>query len=79
MTTTEARESFAETTNRVVFTGQRIVLHRFGKPVVALVSMEDVAILEALEDQIDAAAARKALSEPGPSISSSQAKKELGL
>ena len=36
-----------------------------GKPVAALVSPEDLELLEAIEDRIDIEAARKALREPG--------------
>jgi prevent-host-death family protein len=59
----EVREDFAEVLNRVAYRGERIVVHRRGKDVVALVPVDDVALLQALEDRIDLDEARKALSE----------------
>ncbi len=55
------RETMAEPINRVVYQGERIVLERHGKGVAALVSMDDLAILEKLEDESDAKVARRAL------------------
>ena len=59
----EVREDFAEVLNRVAYRGERIVVHRRGKDVVALVPVDDVALLQALEDRIDLEDARKALAE----------------
>ncbi|MCY2990465.1 MAG: type II toxin-antitoxin system Phd/YefM family antitoxin [Planctomycetota bacterium] len=55
------RNNFADTLNRVADQGERVVLERRGKGVAALVSMEDLALLEALEDQADARAAKREL------------------
>ncbi len=74
----EVRESFAETLNQVAYQGERVVMHRRGKPVAALVSLEDLATLEALENDQDLAAARKALREKG-SVPLERLKAELGL
>ena len=74
----EVRESFAETLNRVPYQGERVVMHRRGKPVAALVPLEDLAALEALENQRDLAAARKALREKG-SVPLEKLKAQLGL
>ena len=57
------RASLADTINRVAYQGERVVLERRGKNVAALVSMEDLALLEKLEDAADARAARRALAE----------------
>jgi prevent-host-death family protein len=57
------RSSLADTINRVAYQGERVVLERRGKGVAALVSMEDLAMLEKLEDEADAKAARKALAD----------------
>jgi prevent-host-death family protein len=62
---TALRSMFADTINRVAYQGERIALERHGKTVAALVSAEDLELLEALENRIDLAAARKALKEPG--------------
>lgn len=48
-----------------------------GKPVAVLVPVEDEGLIEAIEDQIDAREARKAMRER--SIPWEQVKKELGL
>jgi prevent-host-death family protein len=72
------RSRFADTINRVAYQGERVVLERRGKGVAALVSMEDLAALERLEDEADAKAARAALREPGE-IPWEQVKAELGL
>lgn len=44
---------------------ERVVLTRDGKEIAAIVPMEDLELLEALEDASDIAAARKAMTEPG--------------
>ena len=62
----DVRNDFAQTLNRVHYQGKRVVVERRGKGVAALVPMEDLELLQALEDRIDLAAARKALKEPGP-------------
>ena len=65
VTATTLRSAFADTINRVAYQGERIALERHGKTVAALVSAEDLELLEALENRMDLAAARKALKEPG--------------
>jgi prevent-host-death family protein len=59
----EIRNSMADALNRVAYQGERIVLERRGKGVAAIVSMEDLALIEELEDRIDLEAARKALAD----------------
>ena len=61
----QVREDFADTLNRVAFNGERILLHRHGKNVAALVPVADLEALEALEDRVDLTVARKALREKG--------------
>ncbi len=46
----KARENFSDTINRVAYRGERIVLERSGKRVVALVPVADLELLEELED-----------------------------
>ncbi len=60
---TEARSEFAEILNRVAYRKERIILHRRGKNVAALVPLEDFTFLEQLEDRIDLEEARAALDE----------------
>ncbi len=59
----EARSDFADVLNRVAYRGERIVLNRRGKDVAAIVSVEDLKLLEQLEDERDLKAARAALKE----------------
>ena len=59
----EIRSKLADTINRVAYQGERVVLERRGKGVAALVSMEDLGVLERLEEEADAKAARKALAD----------------
>ncbi|MGP0069516.1 MAG: type II toxin-antitoxin system Phd/YefM family antitoxin [Isosphaeraceae bacterium] len=77
ITASKARQEFAETLD-LAHEGERIVLHRGEKDVAAIVSMEDLALLEALEDRMDLEAVREALKEPG-SIPWEQVKADLGL
>jgi prevent-host-death family protein len=57
---TEARESFSTTINRVA-EGERVVLTRHGRRVAAVVPVEDLDLLEALEDAQDLEEIRAAL------------------
>ncbi len=63
LSTSKLREDLADALNRVSYRGERIVLNRRGKDVAVLVSMEDLALLEKLEDRLDYEAAEKALAE----------------
>jgi prevent-host-death family protein len=65
MRVVDIRNNLADALNRVAYGGERIVLERRGKGVAVLVSMEDLALLERIEDEQDIKAARKALKEKG--------------
>ncbi len=77
------RSKLADTINRVAYQGERVILERRGKGVAALVSIEDLALLEKLEDAADAKAGRKALADmkrkKQKPIPWKQVKAELGL
>jgi prevent-host-death family protein len=73
-----ARDSFADTLNRVAYRGERIVLERHGKPVAALVSLDDLDLLERLEDQTDVQAVAKARRERG-SLAHGEVRTRAGL
>lgn len=62
---TKLRTTISGLLDRVVHHGERVSVERYGKPVAALVSPEDLELLEAIEDRMDIEAARKALREPG--------------
>ncbi|MFJ3234201.1 type II toxin-antitoxin system Phd/YefM family antitoxin [Streptomyces sp. NPDC086787] len=47
---TQARAELADLINRVVYGGERVVVTRHGKPLVALVSAADLERLEELQD-----------------------------
>lgn len=50
---TQARAELAELINRVVYGGERVVVTRHGKPLVALVSAADLQLLEQEEAAAD--------------------------
>ena len=77
----KAREDLADMLNRVAYGRERIILERRGKNVAALISIEDLELLELLEDKLDVEAARKALAEAKGKklIPWKDIKKRLGL
>lgn len=75
----QAREDLADLLNRVAYAGERVVLHRRGKNVAALVSMEDLEMLEAMEERQDNLAADAALAEGGQPLPWERVKADLGL
>ena len=62
---TKLRTTISDLLDRVAHHGERIAVERYGKPVAALVSPEDLDLLEAIEDRMDIEAAREALREAG--------------
>ena len=65
LTTTEARAGLSELVSRVGYGGDRIGLTRHGKVLAVLVSPEDVAHWQALEDAADLALMRESDEEGG--------------
>ena len=59
----KVRQEFSETINRVAYGRERIVLHRRGKSLAALIPVEDLALLEALEDRLDVEEADRILAD----------------
>ena len=78
--TSAARKDFAAVLRKVK-QGKRFLLEKHDKAVAAIVSVEDLALLEAIENRRDLADARRALAEIAEhgAIPWEQAKKELGL
>ncbi len=81
-----SRAASPKTSNRIDGTlerlrrGQRIVLKKGRRAVAAVVSMEDLRLLEKLEDQMDVEIARKRLADPNEvPIPYERIRKELGL
>ena len=79
VTMAEARDELAELVNRATYGGERVILTRRGKPVAALISAEDLAFFEELEDADDVRAAEAALAEGGEPIPWEQVKRDLGI
>ena len=64
ISTVEARENLSDVINRSAYGKERVVLTRRGKGVVAVVPIEDLKLLEALEDRLDLEDIEKALADP---------------
>ncbi|MFO1208598.1 MAG: type II toxin-antitoxin system Phd/YefM family antitoxin [Amaricoccus sp.] len=63
LTVSEARDRLADVIGQVQFGGERVTISKRGKPVAVVVSVEDAAWLEAMEDKVDVGLAREALVE----------------
>ncbi|HEX5339808.1 MAG TPA: type II toxin-antitoxin system Phd/YefM family antitoxin [Gammaproteobacteria bacterium] len=77
----QAREKFGELVNRASLLSERVYVTKHGKPVAALVSVEDAKLLEALEDRYDldaVKAARADIAKHG-TVPFEDLAKELGL
>ena len=79
ISTAEARKNFADIVNKVAYGKEPIVLTRRGQEVAALVSMDELELLQQIEDYIDIEDAKKALAEPGENITAKEVWKQLGL
>lgn len=79
ITTADARKNFADIVNTVAYGKEPVVLTRRGQEIAALVSIEELQLLQKIEDHIDIEDAKKALEEPGENISADDFWKELGL
>ncbi|MFU2210944.1 type II toxin-antitoxin system Phd/YefM family antitoxin [Solidesulfovibrio sp. C21] len=63
MSAADARERFAEVVNRAAYGKERIIVSRRGKPVAAVVPMDDLLLLLGLEERGDIEAVREAEAE----------------
>ena len=79
ITTADARKKFANIINQVAFGNDSFVLTRRGEPIAAIVSVNELKLLQHLEDQIDIEDAWEAKKEAGESIPWEELKKELEL
>jgi prevent-host-death family protein len=83
VTCAQARERFDDLLERAVKHKERVVLTRRGKPVAALVPIEDLNFLEAIEDQLDAEEFQRAKEEfersGEPAIPLEEVVRKLGI
>jgi prevent-host-death family protein len=81
LSTAQARSEFSEVINRVAFGKERVGINRRGKRIAAVVPIEDLELLEALENKMDLNEARAALKEAKAKGTKplSKLKAELGL
>lgn len=79
ISTAEARKNFSDIVNKVAYGKETIVLTRRGLDVAALVSIEELELLQQIEDHIDIEDAKLALAESGENIPAEEVWKQLGL
>lgn len=80
MGVSDARDHLSEVVDRTRYTQDRVVLTKRGRDVGAIISIDDLKLLEMLEDQLDIKEARQALQESqGARISYDEVRKKLGL
>ncbi len=78
ITATELKKSFGATTSRVEYAGERIVVRRNSRDAFALIPIDDLRLLEAIDDKIDVLAVKASLDDPRPSVPWEEAQKESG-
>jgi len=79
VSTSKARVDFAEMINQVAYRGERIVLDRHGKPIAAIIPIDDLTFLQEIENHMDIDAAKRALAESDERIPYKKLRQELGL
>jgi len=80
MGVSDAREHLGDVIDRARYTQERVVLTKRGREVGAIISIDDLKLLEMLEDQLDIKEARLALEESqGERVSYDEVRKKLGL
>ena len=75
----DARKIFADIVSKVAYGNESIVLTRRCQDVAALVSIDELELLQQIEDHIDIEDAKRALAEPGDNIPAEEVWKQLGL
>ena len=64
-----ARQKFSKIIDAVRVAGERILITQHGRPVAAVIGVEDLELLQLLEDHMDVAEARRRIREPADKIS----------
>jgi antitoxin Phd len=75
----DARKKFANIINRVAYGKESFVLTRRGEPLAAIVSIDDLKLLQEIEEQMDIDDVWKARNEPGENISWEKLREEIEL
>ncbi len=82
LSATKARDNLPDLINRAAYRGDRIVIEKHGKPMAAIISFEDLRLLERIleqEDHEDIQDAKTALAEPGDNLPWDELKRDLNL
>ncbi len=79
VSTADARKNLADLVNKVAYGKESVILTRRGQDVAALVSIDELELLQQIEDYIDIEDAKQALAEPGDNIPAKEFWKQLGL
>ena len=74
----ELKDRLSEILNRAAFGGERIVVKSRGKPKAAVISIDDLELLEELED-IQAVREARAEYDAGETVTLEELKAELGI
>ena len=78
-TTAEARKRFADLVNKVAYGKEQIVLTRRGQEIAALISIEELTLLQHIEDHLDIEDANKALSDSADNVTAEEFWEKVGL
>jgi antitoxin Phd len=79
ISTADARKKLSNIVNRVAFGKEAFVLTRRGEALAALVSVQDLKLLQEIEERMDVDDAWKARTESEETVSWEELKKELDL
>lgn len=79
ISTADARKNLANIVNRVAFGKEAFVFTRRGEALAALVSVEDLKLIQDIEERLDVEDALQARSESEETVSWEELKKELDL
>ncbi len=64
-----ARQNFSKIVDAVRVAGERFLVTLHGRPVAAVIGVEDLELLQLLEDRMDVAEARRQLRQPADKVS----------
>ncbi|SMN00428.1 RelB/StbD replicon stabilization protein (antitoxin to RelE/StbE) [uncultured Candidatus Thioglobus sp.] len=79
ISTADVRKDFSNIVNQVNYSQEQILLTRRGKEVAAIVSVEELKLLQKIENFLDIEDAQKALASHGDNIPAKEVWAQLGL